>query len=159
VPGVPGLEHRLGGLEKQHETGNVSYEPENHEHMCRLRADKVKRIAGFVDEQVVDIAEETELLVLSWGGVRGAVSAAVSQCRAKGLSVAHAHLRYLNPFPRNLGALLARHRKILIPELNGGQLALLIRAQYLEEVVSLSKVQGRPFTIAEVESRIEEVLS
>jgi 2-oxoglutarate ferredoxin oxidoreductase subunit alpha len=159
VPGVPGLEHRLGGLEKQHETGNVSYEPENHEHMCRLRADKVKRIAGFVDEQAVDIAEETELLVLSWGGVRGAVSAAVSQCRAKGLSVAHAHLRYLNPFPRNLGALLARHRKILIPELNGGQLALLIRAQYLEEVVSLSKVQGRPFTIAEVESRIEEVLS
>ena len=159
VPGVPGLEHRLGGLEKQHETGNVSYEPENHEHMCRLRADKVKRIAGFVDEQAVDIAEETDLLVLSWGGVRGAVSAAVSQCRAKGLSVAHAHLRYLNPFPLNLGALLARHRKILIPELNGGQLALLIRAQYLEEVVSLSKVQGRPFTIAEVESRIEEVLS
>ena len=159
VPGVPGLEHRLGGLEKQHETGNVCYEPENHEHMYQLRADKVKRIAGFVDEQPVDIAEETDLLVLSWGGVRGAVSAAVSQCRAKGLSVAHAHLRYLNPFPRNLGALLARHRKILIPELNGGQLALLIRAQYLKEVVSLSKVQGRPFTIAEVESRIEEVLS
>ena len=159
VPGVPGLEHRLGGLEKQHETGNVCYEPENHEHMCQLRADKVQRIAGFVDEQAVDIAEETDLLVLSWGGVRGAVSAAVSQCRAKGLSVAHAHLRYLNPFPRNLGTLLARHRKILIPELNGGQLALLIRAQYLEEVISLSKVQGRPFTIAEVESRIEEVLS
>ena len=159
VPGVPGLEHRLGGLEKQHETGNVCYEPENHEHMCQLRADKVQRIAGFVDEQAVDIAEETDLLVLSWGGVRGAVSAAVSQCRAKGLSVAHAHLRYLNPFPRNLGALLARHRKILIPELNGGQLALLIRAQYLKEVISLSKVQGRPFTIAEVESRIEEVLS
>ena len=159
VPGVPGLEHRLGGLEKQHETGNVCYEPENHEHMYQLRADKVKRIAGFVDEQAVDIAEETDLLVLSWGGVRGAVSAAVSQCRAKGHSVAHAHLRYLNPFPRNLGALLARHRKILIPELNGGQLALLIRAQYLKEVVSLSKVQGRPFTIAEVESRIEEVLS
>ena len=159
VPGVPGLEHRLGGLEKQHETGNVCYEPENHEHMYQLRADKVKRIAGFVDEQPVDIAEETDLLVLSWGGVRGAVSAAVSQCRAKGHSVAHAHLRYLNPFPRNLGALLARHRKILIPELNGGQLALLIRAQYLKEVVSLSKVQGRPFTIAEVESRIEEVLS
>ena len=159
VPGVPGLEHRLGGLEKQHETGNVCYEPENHEHMCQLRADKVQRIAGFVDEQAVDIAEETDLLVLSWGGVRGAVSAAVSQCRAKGLSVAHAHLRYLNPFPRNLGTLLARHRKILIPELNGGQLALLIRAQYLKEVISLSKVQGRPFTIAEVESRIEEVLS
>jgi len=159
VPGVPGLEHRLGGLEKQHETGNISYDPENHEHMCRLRADKVQRIARFVDEQAVDVAQIIDLLVLSWGGTRGAVSAAVSQCRAKGLSVAHAHLRYLNPFPRNLGAVLARHRKVLIPELNGGQLALLIRAQYLKEVISLSKIQGQPFTIAEVESRIEEVLS
>jgi 2-oxoglutarate ferredoxin oxidoreductase subunit alpha len=159
VPGMPGLEHRLGGLEKQHETGNISYDPENHEHMCRLRADKVQRIARFVDEQAIDVAQVIDLLVLSWGGTRGAVSAAVSQCRAKGLSVAHAHLRYLNPFPRNLGAVLARHRKVLIPELNGGQLALLIRAQYLKEVISLSKIQGQPFTIAEVESRIEEVLS
>ena len=159
VPGMPGLEHRLGGLEKQHETGNISHDPENHEHMCRLRADKVQRIARFVDEQPVDVAEETDLLVLSWGGTCGAVSAAVSHCRAKGHSVAHAHLRYLNPFPRNLGAVLARHRKILVPELNGGQLALLIRARYLKEVISFSKIQGRPLTIAEVESVIEETLS
>ena len=159
VPGTPGLEHRLGGLEKQHETGNVSHDPENHEHMCRLRADKVQRIAEFVAEQSADVSEETDLLVLSWGGTRGAVSAAVSQCRGRGHSVAHAHLRYLNPFPRNLGPLLARHRKVLVPELNGGQLALLIRAQYLQEVISFSRVQGRPFTIAEVESRIEEALS
>jgi 2-oxoglutarate ferredoxin oxidoreductase subunit alpha len=159
VPGMPGLEHRLGGLEKEHETGNVSHDPENHEHMCRLRADKVQRIAGFVAELPVDVAEETDLLVLSWGGTRGAVSAAVSQCRAKGHSVAHAHLRYLKPFPRNLGAVLARHRKVLVPELNAGQLALLIRAQYLKEVISFSRVQGRPLTIAEVESVIEETLS
>ncbi len=159
VPGTPGLEHRLGGLEKQHETGNVSHDPENHEHMCRLRADKVQRIAEFVAEQSADVPEETDLLVLSWGGTRGAVSAAVSQCRGRGHSVAHAHLRYLNPFPRNLGPLLARHRKVLVPELNGGQLALLIRAEYLIKVISFSRVQGRPFTIAEVESKIEESLS
>jgi len=159
VPGTPGLEHRLGGLEKQHETGDVSHDPENHEHMCRLRADKVQRVAEFVAEQSADVAEETDLLVLSWGGTRGAVSTAVSQCRGRGHSVAHAHLRYVNPFPRNLGPLLERHRKVLIPELNGGQLALLIRAQYLKEVISFSRVQGRPFTIAEVESRIEEALS
>jgi 2-oxoglutarate ferredoxin oxidoreductase subunit alpha len=159
VPGTPGFEHRLGGLEKQHETGNVSHDPENHEHMCRLRADKVQLIAKFVAEQSTDVAEETDLLVLSWGGTRGAVSAAVSQCRGRGHSVAHAHLRYLNPFPRNLGPLLARHRKVLVPELNGGQLALLIRAQYLKELISFSRVQGRPFTIAEVESKIEESLS
>jgi 2-oxoglutarate ferredoxin oxidoreductase subunit alpha len=97
--------------------------------------------------------------MLSWGGTRGVVSAAVGRCREKGHSVAHAHLRYLNPFPRNLGALLTRHRKVLVPELNGGQLALLIRAQYLKDVISFSKVQGQPFTIAEVESRIEEALS
>ena len=159
VPGTPGLEHRLGGLEKQHETGDVSHDPENHERMCRLRADKVQRVAEFVPEQAADVAEETDLLVLSWGGTCGAVSAAVSQCRGRGLSVAHAHLRYLNPFPRNLGPLLARYRKVLVPELNGGQLALLIRAQYLQEVILFSKVQGQPFTIAEVECKIEEALS
>ena len=159
VPGTPGLEHRLGGLEKQHETGAVSHDPENHERMCRLRADKVQRVADFVAEQSIDGPEAADLLVLSWGGTRGAVSAAVSRCQEKGQSVAHAHLRYLNPFPRNLGPLLARHRRVLVPELNGGQLALLIRARYLLDVISFSRIQGRPFTIDEVESRIEEALS
>lgn len=159
VPGTPGLEHRLGGLEKQHETGTVSHDPDNHERMSRLRADKVKRIAEFIPEQSVDGEQDAHVLVLSWGGTRGVVSTAVKHCRDRGLSVAHAHLRYLNPFPRNLGALMARHARVLVPELNNGQLAQLLRAQFLIDVVSLSKVQGRPFTIAEIEDKVEELLS
>ena len=159
VPGTPGLEHRLGGLEKQHETGTVSHDPDNHERMSRLRADKVKRIAEFIPEQSVDGEQDAHVLVLSWGGTQGVVSAAVKHCRDRGLSVAHAHLRYLNPFPRNLGALMARHARVLVPELNNGQLAQLLRAQFLIDVVSLSKVQGRPFTIAEIEDKVEELLS
>ena len=159
VPGTPGLEHRLGGLEKQHETGTVSHDPDNHERMSRLRADKVKRIAEFIPEQSVDGEQDAHVLVLSWGGTRGVVSTAVKHCRDRGLSVAHAHLRYLNPFPRNLGALMARHARVLVPELNNGQLAQLLRAQFLIDVVSLSKVQGRPFSIAEIEDKVEELLS
>jgi 2-oxoglutarate ferredoxin oxidoreductase subunit alpha len=159
VPGTRGLEHRLGGLEKQAETGNVSYDPDNHERMCRMRADKVERIARFAPEQVVDGPEQADLLVLSWGGTRGVVSSAVSNCRDRGQSVAHAHLRYLNPFPRNLGTLLARYSRVLVPELNGGQLALLLRARYAVHTISFSKVQGRPFGIAEVEAKVEEALA
>jgi len=159
VPGTPGLEHRLGGLEKHHGTGNVSHDPENHERMCRVRAEKVQRIAELVPEQSVDGPEEGDLLVVSWGGTRGAVSSAVSHCRDQGRSVAHAHLRYLNPFPRNLGSLLTRYRRVLVPELNGGQLALLLRARLLIDVISFPKLRGRPFPIAEVENRIVEVLS
>ena len=159
VPGTPGLEHRLGGLEKQHETGTVSHDPDNHERMSRLRADKVKRIAEFIPKQSVDGDQDAHVLVLSWGGTRGVVSTAVKHCRDRGLSVAHAHLRYLNPFPRNLGALMARHARVLVPELNNGQLAQLLRAQFLIDVASLSKVQGRPFTIAEIEDKVEELLS
>ena len=158
VPGIPGLEHRLGGLEKQHETGNVSHDPDNHEYMCRIRSDKVERIANFVPEQVVDGPAKADLLVLSWGGTRGVVSSAVSNCRDRDLSVAHAHLRYLNPLPRNLGPLLAGYSRVLVPELNAGQLALLLRARFAVEALSFSKVQGRPFTITEVETRIEEAL-
>ena len=159
IPGTPGLEHRLGGLEKQHESGDVSHDPENHERMCRLRAEKVERIADFVPQQAVDGPEDGKLLVLSWGGTRGAVSTAVRRCLERGRSVAHAHLRYLNPFPRNLGSLLARYERVLVPELNAGQLALLLRARFLVDVVPLSKIQGRPFEIAEVEARVEELLS
>lgn len=159
VPGTAGLEHRLGGLEKQHETGIVSHDPDNHERMSLLRADKVKRIAEFIPEQSIDGEQDAHLLVLSWGGTRGVVSTAVKHCRDRGLSVAHTHLRYLNPFPRNLGALMARHARVLVPELNHGQLAQLLRAQFLIDVVSLSKVQGRPFSIAEIEDKVEELLS
>ena len=159
VPGTPGLEHRLGGLEKQDGTGSVSHDPENHERMCRLRAEKVQRIAEFAPEQGVDGPDEGDMLVVSWGGTRGAVSSAVHHCRDRGRSVAHAHLRYLNPFPRNLGALLTRYRKVLVPELNGGQLVQLLRARFLVDAISFPKLKGRPFTIAEVEAKIEEVLS
>ena len=159
VPGTPGLEHRLGGLEKQHETGGVSHDPENHEKMCRLRAEKVERIAKFIPEQEAVGPPGGDLLVISWGGTWGPVSSAVTRCRERGQLVAHAHLRYLNPFPENLGELMARYKRVLVPELNGGQLALLLRARYLVDALSFSKLQGRPFTISEVEARIEEVLS
>jgi len=159
VPGVPGLEHRLGGLEKQHETGNVSYDPDNHETMCRLRAEKVESVAKFITPQEVAGPPGGDLLVVSWGGTWGPVSNAVTRCRERGMIVAHAHLRYLNPFPPNLGELLTRYRRVLVAELNSGQLALLLRARYLVEARSLTKLKGRPFTISDVEAGIEEVLS
>ncbi len=159
IPGTPGMEHRLGGLEKQDGTGAVSYDPDNHEHMCRLRAEKVDRIADFVPEARVDGPQEGDLLVLSWGGTFGAVYSACQEVRAKGRAVAHLHLRHLNPFPRGLGQVLSSYEKILIPELNLGQLAMLIRARYLVDAVSLTKIKGRPFTISEVEQKIEEMLS
>ncbi len=124
-----------------------------------MRAEKVARIAEFVPEQSVDGQEDADLLVISWGGTHGMVSAAVDNCRGRGRSVAHAHLRYLNPFPRNLGRLMGRYSRVLVPELNGGQLALMLRARFLIDVISFSKIQGRPFTVAEVEGKVEEVLS
>jgi 2-oxoglutarate ferredoxin oxidoreductase subunit alpha len=159
VPGTPGLEHRLGGLEKQHETGDVSHDPENHERMCRLRAEKVERIARFIPQQEAIGPPGGDLLVVSWGGTWGPVSGAVARCRERGRLVAHAHLRYLNPFPENLGELMARYKRVFVPELNGGQLALLLRARYLVDAISFPKLQGRPFAISEVETGIEEVLS
>jgi 2-oxoglutarate ferredoxin oxidoreductase subunit alpha len=108
---------------------------------------------------MVDGPEQADLLVLSWGGTRGVVSSAVSNCRERGQSVAHAHLRYLNPFPRNLGTVLSRYSRVLVPELNGGQLALLLRARHAIETISFSKIQGRPFGIAEVETKVEEALA
>jgi 2-oxoglutarate ferredoxin oxidoreductase subunit alpha len=159
IPGTAGMEHRLGGLEKQERTGAVSYDPENHERMCRLRAEKIERIADFVPEANPDGPSEGDLLVLSWGGTFGAVYSACQEAQKKGHAVAHLHLRHLNPFPRGLGEVLSRYGKVLIPELNLGQLALLIRAKYLVDAVSFTKVKGRPFTISEVEQKIEEILS
>jgi 2-oxoglutarate ferredoxin oxidoreductase subunit alpha len=159
VPGVPGLEHRLGGLEKQHETGDVSHDPDNHEMMCQLRAEKVESVSKFIPPQEVAGPPGGDLLVVSWGGTWGPVSNAVTRCRERGMTVAHAHLRYLNPFPSNLGELLNRYRRVLVAELNGGQLALLLRGRYLVDARSLTKLKGRPFNISEVEAGIEEVLS
>ena len=159
IPGTPGMEHRLGGLEKQFGTGAVSYDPENHERMCRLRAEKIERIKDFIPEAKPDGPTEGDLLVLSWGGTFGAVYSACQEIRNKGHAVAHLHLRYLNPFPRGLEKVLSRYKKVLIPELNLGQLALLIRGKFLIEAVSFTKMQGRPFTISEVKQKIEEMLS
>ena len=159
LPGTAGMEHCIGGLEKHPPTGAVSYAPEDHETMCQLRADKVARVADFIPELEVDGPHEAPLLVLTWGGTCGAALTAVQRARHSGRSVAHAHLRYLNPFPRNLGELLARYEKVLIPELNAGQLALLIRGKYLVDAISLPKLRGQPFTVRELEARIEELLS
>lgn len=159
IPGTPGMEHRLGGLEKQPVTGNVSYAPEDHEAMCLLRAEKVQRIADHLPELETTGKEQGELLVLSWGGCYGAAATAVQRSNAKGLSVGHAHLRHLNPLPRNLGELMARYERVMIPELNSGQLALLIRAHYLLDVITLPKLHGQPFSIGEIEAKIEDLLS
>lgn len=159
LPGTPGMEYRMGGLEKHPDSGSVSYAPQDHEAMCRLRADKVQRVAAFLPEIEVNGPEQAALLVLGWGGSYGAVATAVQRTQDKGLAVAHVHLRHLNPFPSELGEILSRYDRVLIPELNDGQLALLIRARYLVDTVSFSKLQGQPFTITEIETRIEELLS
>jgi 2-oxoglutarate ferredoxin oxidoreductase subunit alpha len=159
VPGTAGLEHRIGGLEKEHETGNVSYDPANHERMVRLRAEKVERVADLVpDLEVHGDPEGGELLVLGWGSTAGAITGAVEQARREGLPVSRAHLRHLNPFPKNLGDVLARFRQVLVPEMNTGQLALLLRARYLKDVVSYGKVQGRPFFRSEIYRRVLELV-
>ena len=155
VPGMAGLEHRIGGLEKEHITGNVSYDPDNHERMIRLRQAKVDGIADRIPEQKVVGPASGDLLVLSWGGTFGAVSTAVAKAQDKGLSVAHAHLRFLNPFPRNLGELLGRYEKVLVPELNLGQLLMLVRARYLIDAKGYNKVKGQPFYVYELLEAIE----
>ena len=159
LPGTAGMEHCIGGMEKHPPTGAVSYAPEDHEEMCRLRAEKVVRVADFIPELEVDGPQQAALLVLTWGGTCGAALTAVQRAREHGRSVAHAHLRYLNPFPRNLGELLARYEKVMIPELNSGQLALLVRSRYLVDAISFPKLRGQPFTIREIEACIEELLS
>lgn len=158
-PGTKGLMHRIGGLEKQDVTGNVSYDPDNHQRMVSIRAEKVARIAQDIPLQAVQGPDSGKLLVLSWGGTYGACATAVHQVRAAGKSVAHCHLRYLNPFPRNLREILSNFDRILIPELNMGQLRKLIQAEYVIKAVGFPKVQGKPFSVIEVLEKIEELLS
>ncbi|MGH2930657.1 MAG: 2-oxoacid:acceptor oxidoreductase subunit alpha, partial [Solirubrobacteraceae bacterium] len=154
-PGVPGLEHRIGGLEKADGSGNVSYDPANHERMVRLRAAKVDGIARDIPS--VDVDDETgdaELLVLGWGSTYGAIVAGVRRVRARGHKVAHAHLVHMHPFPSNLGEVIARYRLVLVPEMNLGQLSRLVRAEFLVDAQTFSKVQGVPFRASEIESAI-----
>jgi 2-oxoglutarate ferredoxin oxidoreductase subunit alpha len=156
IPGTPGLEHRIGGLEKANETGNVSYDPENHDLMTQLRAQKVAGVK--VPDLEVGHDEGADLLVVSWGGTYGPVQAGVRRVRAKGRPVAHAHLRWLNPFPGNLGDVLASYDRVLVPEMNLGQLRTLVRARYLVDAVGYNRVAGRPFTAGEIEDAIEAML-
>jgi 2-oxoglutarate ferredoxin oxidoreductase subunit alpha len=159
VPGTPGLEHRIGGLEKEDITGNVSYDPANHEHMIKVRAQKIANIANDIPELSVSGPQEGDLLVIGWGGTYGAITTAVQRAQRKGFKVASAHLRYLNPMPKNTAAVLKRYKKILVPELNSGQLRLLLRGYFLVDAVGLNKVQGRPFLVSEIEEKIAQMLS
>ncbi len=158
VPGTPGLEHRIGGLEKQHRTGNVSYDPANHDFMVRLRAEKIVRIANFIPDLAVEGDPEGDLLVLGWGGTYGAIATATEELRRQGYRVSNAHLRYLNPFPRNLGDVLKRFKRVAVAELNLGQLNLLIRGMFLVDSVSINKVAGKPFKISELITRCKALL-
>jgi 2-oxoglutarate/2-oxoacid ferredoxin oxidoreductase subunit alpha len=159
VPGTPGLEHRIGGLEKQDVTGNVSYDPDNHDLMVRLRARKVAGIAADIPELAVDDpGGDAKLLVLGWGGTYGPIAAGVRRVRKKGARVAHAHLHYLNPFPRNTGEVLRRYERVLVPEMNLGQLLKLVRAEFLVDAVGYNLVRGIPLRAAELEEAIEGML-
>jgi 2-oxoglutarate/2-oxoacid ferredoxin oxidoreductase subunit alpha len=159
IPGTPGLTHRIGGLEKDYNSGNISYDPENHELMCRTRAAKIAGIANDIPEQEIEVGDESgKLLVLGWGSTYGSIRTAVERCRERGLSVSHAHVHYLNPLPRNLDEVMARFDRVLIPELNLGQLSKLVRSQYLVPAESYSKVQGLPFKIEEIEERIRHMM-
>jgi 2-oxoglutarate ferredoxin oxidoreductase subunit alpha len=159
IPGTAGLEHRIGGLEKEDVTGNVSYDPANHEHMVRTRAQKIANIAQDIPELQVNGPEEGDLLVAGWGGTYGAITTAVARAQHRGRKVAQIHFRYLNPMPRNTADVLKRYKKILVPELNCGQLRWLLRAQYLADAIGLNKIQGRPFLVSEIEQKIEQILS
>ena len=158
IPGMAGLEHRLGGLEKEAETGNVSYDSDNHEYMVKTRAEKVERIADFIPLQKIDSGEEKgKVLVLAWGSTYGAVKTAVKELVADGFSVSHAHLRYINPLPKNLGELLSAFDKVLIPEINNGQLIKIIRDKYLIDAIPFNKIKGTPFEAREIKNRIIEL--
>jgi 2-oxoglutarate/2-oxoacid ferredoxin oxidoreductase subunit alpha len=158
LPGTPGLEHRIGGIEKQHITGNVNYDPENHHLMVKLRQEKIDR--AVQDVPLVEVMGERtgKVLVLGWGSTFGSISSAVEKMQREGKSVSAAHLRYLNPFPRNLGEVLAGFETVIIPEMNLGQLCTMIRARYLVDAVPFSKVKGRPFQIREIVRKVEEYL-
>jgi 2-oxoglutarate ferredoxin oxidoreductase subunit alpha len=157
IPGTPGLQHRIGGLEKEDGSGNISYNAENHHRMVQLRAEKIARIAEDIPLQTVEGEESGDLLVVGWGSTYGSIKSAVAAARARGRSVSHAHLRYLSPFPRNLGEVLNRFKRILIPEINNGQLSQLIRSKFLRRVEGFNLVRGLPLGADEIEERIEEL--
>ncbi len=159
LPGTPGLQHRIGGLEKADVTGQVSYDPQNHAKMVEYRAKKIENIVEMIPDQQVLGPESGDLLVMGWGGTTGAILSAVSRAQQQGLSVAGAVVEYLSPFPANLGEVLKRYRRVLIPELNRGQLRFLIRANFGVEAEGLNKVEGKPFLVSEIESGIQRIMT
>ena len=159
LPGTPGLEHRIGGLEKQNITGNVSYDPENHQLMVKIRQEKVDKIADHIPLQSIDSGpEKGKVLVLGWGSTYGAIKSAVRELLAEGHAVAHAHIRHLRPFPKNLGEILHNYEHVLIPEINNGQLVRIIRDQFLIDAKGYHKIMGVPITREELVIRIRELL-
>ncbi len=159
IPGTPGLEHRIGGIEKQDVTGNINYEPLNHEHMVRLRAAKVESVANDIPPVIPEGDESGDLLIIAWGSTHGPITAALNAQREKGRRIGHIHLRYLNPLPRDLGEVIRRYKKVLVPEMNMGQLLMILRAKYLIDAQGYNKIQGKPFKTSEIEQKIEEMLS
>ncbi len=158
IPGTPGLEHRIGGLEKAHLTGNVSYDPMNHDFMVRLRAEKVEQIANDIPLAKVEGNPDAELLIVGWGSTYGAIRTAVNRLNDNGTPVAHLHLRHLNPMARNVGEILYKYKTVLVPEINLGQLSKVLRMKYLVPTESLTKVQGLPFKASEIEAKVHELV-
>jgi 2-oxoglutarate/2-oxoacid ferredoxin oxidoreductase subunit alpha len=158
IPGTPGLEHRIGGIEKQDVTGNINYEPLNHEHMVRLRAAKVESVANDIPPVIPEGDESGDLLIIAWGSTHGPITAALNAQREKGRRIGHVHLRHLNPLPRDLGEVISRYKKVLVPEMNMGQLSMILRAKYLVDAQGYNKIQGKPFKTSEIEQKIEEML-
>jgi 2-oxoglutarate/2-oxoacid ferredoxin oxidoreductase subunit alpha len=160
VPGTKGLEHRIGGIEKADGSGGISYDPDNHDRMVRLRQAKIDGIAADIEPIEVDDPDgDARVLVLGWGSTFGSIGAAVRRVRLAGGSIAQAHLRHLSPFPANLGDVLKRYDKVLVPEINLGQLALILRGRYLVDVISYNRVRGLPFRAAELADVIEDVIA
>jgi 2-oxoglutarate ferredoxin oxidoreductase subunit alpha len=157
-PGTPGLEHRIGGIEKQDVTGNISYDPENHDHMVRTRAEKVRRVAQEIPPISINGPATGDLLVVGWGGTYGSITAAVERAQGEGKSVASIHLRYLNPLPPDLGHILREYRKVLVPEINSGQLVRVLRAEYLVDAVGFTRVRGLPLASDEVCTAIDQLI-
>ncbi len=159
IPGTKGLEHRIGGLEKENITGNISYEPQNHEFMVKLREERVERIAHDLPEQVVEGIADGNVLVVGWGGTYGSIKAAISELNGQGYRIAHAHVRYLKPMPKNLGEIVHRYQHVIVPEINNGQFVRVLRDRYLVPAVPINKIQGVPFTKIELVERIKEIIS
>jgi len=157
-PGTPGLEHRIGGIEKQDVTGNISYDPENHDHMVKTRAEKVRRVAQEIPPTTINGEATGDLLVVGWGGTYGAITAAVERAQTEGRSVASVHLRHLNPLPPDLGHILREYRKVLVPEINSGQLVRVLRAEYLVDAVGFNRVRGLPLASEEIYEAIVQLI-